>query len=137
MKNYFENLPKFPRKPDYRQIMWNTIKKRKYYYDDYDDSEEESDSYVTEVRRRPKRRKKIVYEDEIDGIPGQEPHSPSEDEEDEQNYKNKKITLPPKQIQKWKQIKNGITKSIKMNFFKNQLLVVIEYYKQDAKSYIK
>ena len=29
MKNYVENLPKFPRKPDYRQPIRNTYKKRK------------------------------------------------------------------------------------------------------------
>ena len=58
-KNYFENLPKFPRKSDYRQPTRNTYKKRKqFYYDDYEDSEE-SDSYTTEVQRCPKRKKKL------------------------------------------------------------------------------
>ena len=28
-------------------------------------------------------RKKIIYEDEIDGLPDYEPHSPTEDEEQE------------------------------------------------------
>ena len=57
-KDYFENLPKFPRKSDYRQPIWNIYKKRKqFYYDDYGDSEE-GDSYITEVGRRPKRKKK-------------------------------------------------------------------------------
>ena len=115
MKNYFENLPKFPRKPDYRQPIQNTYKKRKqFYYDDYEDSEE-SNSYVTEVRRHPKSKKNVIYEDEIDGIPEYEPHSPTESEgqEEEQNYKIKKRPPPSKQIHKPNQVK-GITKSIKM-----------------------
>ena len=115
MKNYFENLPKFPRKLDYRQPIQNTYKKRKqFYYDDYEDSEE-SNSYVTEVRRHPKSKKNVIYEDEIDGIPEYEPHSPTESEgqEEEQNYKIKKRLPPSKQIHKPNQVK-GITKSIKM-----------------------
>ena len=119
MKNYVENLPKFPRKPNFRQPIWNTYKKRKqFYYDDYEDSEE-SNSYVTEGRRHPKRRKKVIYEDEIDGIPEYEPHSPTETEEqeEEQNYKIKRRPPPSKQIHKPKQIKKGITKSMKIQFF--------------------
>ena len=83
-------------------------------------------------------KEKKNYGDEIDGIPEYEPHSPTESEqqEEEQNYKIKKRQLPPKRIHKLKQIKKGITKSMKMLFL-YLLSVVIEYYKQDAKSYIK
>ena len=65
-------------------------------------------------RIRPnKQRKRIIYEDEIDSLPECELHSPTEDEEQEEeqdNYKiqTKKKKRPPKQLRK------GITKSIKM-----------------------
>ena len=60
-KDYFENLPKFPRKSNYRQPIRNIYKKRKqFHYDDYGDSEE-SDSYITAVGRRPKRKKKWQF----------------------------------------------------------------------------
>ena len=67
------------------------IRKRKHYYYDDQEESEESDCYVTEIwRRRPnKHRKKIIYEDEIDGLPDYEPHSPTEDEEQEEEYNNK------------------------------------------------
>ena len=35
-----------------------------------------------------KEKKRIVYEDEIEGIPEYEPRSPSEDEEPKENYQN-------------------------------------------------
>ena len=97
------------------------IRKRKYYYYDDQEESEESNFYV---RRHPnKHRKKIIYEDEIDGLPDYEPHSPTEDEEQEEEYNNKvqtkskKRPLPPKQIPKPKQLNKGITKLIKMYFF--------------------
>ena len=98
------------------------IRKRKnYYYDDQEESEE-SDSCVTEIRRRRpnKHGKKMISEDEIDGLPDCEPHSPTEDDEQEEEYDNKVQTkckrrpLPPKQIEKPKQLKKVITKLIKM-----------------------
>ena len=111
-QNYVQNLlQKKYQKP---------IRKRKHYYDDQEESEE-SDSYVTEIRRRRpnKQRKRIIYEDEIDGVPEYEPHSPTEDEEQEEEQDNYKIQTkskkrPPKQIKKSKQLRKGITKSIKM-----------------------
>ena len=98
-------------------------KRKHYYYDDHEDSED-SDSYVREIRRRPKNQKKrIIYEDEIDGLPEYEPHSPTEDEEQEEEQDNYKIQTkskkrpPAKQIEKPKQLRKGITKSIKMLLF--------------------
>ena len=98
------------------------IRKRKHYYYDDQEESEESDSYVTKIRRRRpiKQRKRIIYEDEIDGLPEYEPHSPTEDEkqeEEQNNYKSKRRPPPPKQIEKSKQLRKGITKSIKMYFF--------------------
>ena len=53
-------------KPSYTK----PIKKRKHYYYDEHEESEESDSYITEIRRRPKKQKeRIIYKDEIDGIP--------------------------------------------------------------------
>ena len=59
-----------------------------------------------------KEEKKVIYEDEIDGIPKYEPLSPTEsgEQEEEQNYKTKKRPPPSKQIHKPTQIKKGITK---------------------------
>ena len=57
-----------------------------------------------------------ICENEIGSITEYEPHSPteSEEQEEEKNYKIKNRELPPKQIQKPKQIKKATTKSIKM-----------------------
>ena len=119
-QHYVQNLPQKPRM-NYQK----PIRKRKHYYFDDQEESEESDSHVTEIwRRRPsKYRKKVIYEDEIDGLPDYGPHSPTEDEEQEEEYdnkvqtKSKKRPLPPKQIEKPKQLKKGITKLIKMWFF--------------------
>ena len=88
------------------------------YYDESD----ESDSYISEVRKRPRKlqKRKIIYEDDIDGIP-HEPDSPTEEEDQEDDIyevqNNKSKEKQPKQItpptQKIKN-KKGITKSIKM-----------------------
>ena len=41
---------------------------------------------MTMIRRRPKKqKKKIIYEDEIDGIPEYEPDSSTEEEQEEHN----------------------------------------------------
>ena len=48
---------------------------------------------VTEIRRRPKKQKKkrIIYEDEIDGLPEYEPDWPTEEEQEEdENYEIQK-----------------------------------------------
>ena len=119
-QHYVQNLPQKPRM-NYQK----PIRKRKHYYYDDQEESEESDSYVTEIRRRRpnKHRKKIIYEDEIDGLPDYEPHSPTEDEEQEEAYDNynkvqnkskKRPPPPPKQIEKPKQPRKDITKSIKM-----------------------
>ena len=86
-------------------------RKRIQYYD-------ESDSYISEVRKRPRKlqKRKIIYEEDIDGIP-YKPNSSTEEEDQEddiyevQNYKSKE--KQPKQINPPQNIK-GITKSIKM-----------------------
>ena len=77
---------------------------------------DESDSYITEIRRRPrKQRKRIIYEDEIDGVPNYETRSPREEEQED----NSEIQIKPKRKQEKvigrpKKVKKGITKSIKM-----------------------
>ena len=65
-------------------------------------------------------KKRIIYEHEIDGLPEYEPHSLTEDEKqqkEQDNYKiqskSKKIPTP-KQTENPKQLRKGITKSIKM-----------------------
>ena len=93
-------------------------------------------------------KKTIIYEDEIDGLPDYEPHSPTEDEEQEEGYNNynkvqnksKKRPPPsPKQIEKPKQPRKGITKSIKMQYFVFFVScdLNVNFCRQDAKSYIK
>ena len=122
-QNYVENLPQKSHTKYQKPIR----KRKHYYYDDQEESEE-SDSYVTEIRRRRpnKQRKRIIYEDEIDGLPEYEPHSPTEDEEQEEeqnNHKSKKRSLPPKQIEKSKQLRNNkINKNVVFFIF---LLVAI------------
>ena len=80
-KTYVEQLPQTPRKKYYSK----PIRKSKHYKDlQTETKSDESDSYVTEIRRRPKQQKiKIVYEDELDGVPDYEPQSPSEEEQEE------------------------------------------------------
>ena len=97
------------------------IRKRKHYYYDDQEESEESDSYVTEIRKicPNKQRKRVIYKDEIDGLREYELHSPTEDEEQEEEQDNYKIQTkskkePPKQIEKSKQLRKGITKLIKM-----------------------
>ena len=115
-QNYVENLPQ----KSHTKYEKSIRKRKHYYYDDQKESEE-SDSCVTEIRRRHpnKQRKRIIYEDEIDGLPEYELHSPTEDEEQEEEQDNCKIQSkskkrPPKQIEKSKQHRKGIAKSIKM-----------------------
>ena len=60
-------------------------------------------------------KKRIIYEDEIDGVPDYEPQSPSE----EQQKENNEIQIKPKRKQEKvaetpKRTKKGITKSIKI-----------------------
>ena len=116
-QNYVQNLPQKSHTKYQKPIR----KRKHYYYDDQAEESEECDSYVTEIRRRrpKKQRKTIIYEVEIDGLPEYEPHSPTDDEgeiEEQNNYKtkSKKRQPLPKQINKPKQLKKVITKSIKM-----------------------
>ena len=116
-QNYVQNLPQ-KLHTKYQKL----IRKRKhYYYDDQEEESEESASYVTEIRGRlpNKQRKRILYEDEIDGLLEYELHILTEDKgeiEEQNNHKtkSKKRQPLPKQVEKPKQLKKGITKSIKM-----------------------
>ena len=69
------------------------------YYDESD----ESDSYISEVRKRPRKlqKRKIIYEDDIDGIP-YESDSPTEEEDQEDDIyevkNNKSKEKQPQQI---------------------------------------
>ena len=114
-RNYFQNISqKTYQKPSYTK----SIRKRKHYYYDEPEESEESDSYVAEIRRRPKKQnKRIIYKDEIDGLPEYEPDLQTEyKQEEDNNYEiqNKYKGKEPKQIEKPKKVKKGITKSIKM-----------------------
>ena len=79
--------------------------------------------YVTEIRRRNirriirKKKKRIIYKDEIDGLPEYLPDSPTDEEQEENNnyeMQNKYKEKQRKQIEKPQKVKKGITKSIKM-----------------------
>ena len=69
-----------------------------YYYES-----DESDPYISEVRKRPRKsqKRKIIYEDDIDGIP-YEPDSPTEEEDQEDDIYEVQINnskeKQPKQI---------------------------------------
>ena len=73
-------------------------------------------SYVTEIRRRPNRQwKRIIYEDEIDGLPEYEPNSPTDEDQEEGDYETQtKRKEPKRQVEKPKKVKKEIKKSIKM-----------------------
>ena len=58
-------------------------------------------------------RKIIIFEDEIDVLPEYEPDSPTDEEQGENNnyeMQNKYKEKQPKQIEKPKKVKKGITK---------------------------
>ena len=57
-------------------------------------------------------KKRMVYEDELDGIPEYEPRYPS-DEEPKENYRNNR-KKHKKKNNVTKKNKKGITKSVKM-----------------------
>ena len=72
---YVQNVSQTPyRKPSCVRPKRKIIQ----YYDESD----EIDSYISEVRKRPRKsqKRKIIYEDDIDGIP-YEPDSPTEEED--------------------------------------------------------
>ena len=115
-KTYVEQLPQKSFQKPYVNYP-KPIIKRKHYGDLEPEGEsDESDSYITEIRRHPKKQKKrIVYEDEIDGLPNYEPESPSEEEQED----NSEIQIKPKgkqakAIEIPKKVEKGITKSIKI-----------------------
>ena len=86
-KAYVEQLSQKPYRKPYVNYQ-KPMRKRKHYRDLEPEEEEsdESDSYITEIRRRPrKQRKRIIYEDEIDGVPNYEFQSPSEEEQEDNN----------------------------------------------------
>ena len=63
------------------------------------------------------KKKRIIYEDEIDGIPEYEPDSPTEEKQEEENdyeIQSKHRGKQPNQIEKPKKVKKDITKLIKM-----------------------
>ena len=104
-QNYFQNMyKKLYQKPSYTK----PLRKRKHYYYDELEQSEESDSYVTEIGKRPKKQKKrIIYEDEIDGIPEYEPDSPTKKEPEENNdyeIQSKHRGKQPNQIEKPKKV---------------------------------
>ena len=81
-KTDVEQMPQTPHK-NYSRL----IRKRKHYRDlELEEESDESHSYVTQIRRRSRRQgKRIIYEDEIDGVPDYEPQSLSEEEHEENN----------------------------------------------------
>ena len=112
-KTYVEQIPQNTSKNYYLK----PIRKRKHYRDLQPESEsDESDSVVTEIRRRPRqqKRKRIIYEDELDGVPDYEPQSPSKEEQEENDIQVEPKIKPQKVLKTPKYNKKGITKSIKM-----------------------
>ena len=90
---------KWYQKPSYIK----PIRKRKHYYYDEPEESEESDSYITEIRRlSEKQTKRIIYEDEIDGIPFELDSPTKEEQEEDDNYgfQNKHKGKQPKQLEK-------------------------------------
>ena len=95
-QQYVQNVSQNPyRKPSYLRPKRKRIP---YYYES-----DESDPYISEVRKRPRKsqKRKIIYEDDIDGIP-YEPDSPTEEEDQEDDIyevqNNKSKEKQPKQI---------------------------------------
>ena len=112
-KTYVEQIPQNTSKNYYLK----PIRKRKHYRDLQPESEsDESDSVVTEIRRRPRqqKRKRIIYEDELDGVPDYEPQSPSEEEQEENDIQVETKRKPQKILKTREYNKKGIAKSIKM-----------------------
>ena len=105
-KHYVEQLLQKSYHKSYANYQ-KPIRKRKHYRDiEQEESEsDESDSYITEIRRRPKKQKKrLIYEDELDGVPHYEPESPSEEEKEDSNKieVKRKRRLEPKTYEKQK-----------------------------------
>ena len=114
-KNYVEQLPQKSYHKSYAHYQ-KPIRKRKHYHDIEQEESDESDSYITEICRRQKKtqKKRIIYDDELDGIPDYEPESRSEEEQEGEIEVKSKGRLQPKTYEKSKKVKKGITKSIKL-----------------------
>ena len=121
-QKYIQNISQTPfRKPSYLRPK----RKTKQYFDESD----ESGSYISEIKKRsrkPKKRK-IIYEDDINGVP-YEADSPTEEEEQEEDNiyegQNKSMGKQPRQIEKPKKIKkkkerryNKINKNVNFIYF--------------------
>ena len=93
-QDYIQNIPQ-------RSYQKPTRKRKHYYYNEPEESEE-SNSFVTEIRRRPKRQqKRIIYRDEIDGLPEYEPNSPTDEDQEERDYQiQTKRKEPKRQVEK-------------------------------------
>ena len=122
-RSYIEQLSQKTYRPNYQK----PVRKRKYYYDQQgDDESEESDSYITEIRRGPKKqkRKRIIYEDEIDGLPEYEPDSPTEEEQEkeDQNYEIQKKSKG-KQLKTVEKPKKKLKRHYKIN--KNVIFLLV------------
>ena len=93
-QDYIQNKPQ-------RSYQKPTRKRKHYYYNEPEESEE-SNSFVTEIRRRPKRqRKRIIYRDEIDGLPEYKPNSPTDEDQEEGDYETQtKRKEPKRQVEK-------------------------------------
>ena len=66
-----------------------------------------------EDAQKKKQIKRIIFKDEIDVLPEYEPDSPTDEEQGENNnyeMQNKYKEKQPKQIEKPKKVKKGITK---------------------------
>ena len=97
-QQYIQNISQTPyRKPSYIRPK----RKRMQYYDESG----KSDSYISEIRKRPRepKKRKIIYEDDIDGVP-YEANSPTEEEEQEEDdiyeVQKKKPKKKKKKIEK-------------------------------------
>ena len=122
-RRYIERSSQKTYRPNYQK----PIRKRKYYYDQQgDDESEESDSYIAEIRRQPKKqkRKRIIYEDEIDGLPEYEPDLPTEEEQEEedQNYEIQKKSKG-KQLKTVEKPKKKLKRHYKIN--KNVIFLLV------------
>ena len=98
------------------------IRIRKHYRDlEPGEESDESDSYITEIRRRPrKQRKRIIYENEIDGVPNYELQSPSEEEQ----VDNNEVQIKPKR----KQEKVTERQKKKRNYKINKNVIFVHFY---------
>ena len=73
-KTYVEQLSQKSYQRPYVNYPKSTRKRKHYRNLEPEEESDESDSHITKIRRRPKKQKqRIIYEDEIDGLPNFEP----------------------------------------------------------------